>query len=273
MRYDLLALDLDGTTLDREGLIRPTTRDAIAAARARGVEVVLVTGRHHVATRPFHTELGLDTPAICCNGTYVYDFAQDAVVTGTPMPRERAQSLLALCRRHDVHTLVYTETAMTFEVENDHMRRLKAWAASVEGPIKPEIVHVADLERVVELAPIIWKFVVSHSDKAALDRWIAAAEAGGGLSIEYSWQNRIDVVAAGNTKGRRLIEWAAARGVPAERIVAVGDNHNDLTMIEGAGLGIAVGNAEDEVKAVADLVVAANDQDGVVEAIERVLLV
>ncbi len=270
MPYDILALDLDGTTLDRAGLVSPRTAEAIAAVRARGVEVVLVTGRHHVAARPFHAELGLDTPAICCNGTYVYDFVGDRVIEGAPLSRERARALLALCRRHGVHTLVYCDRAMNYEVENAHMKALTAWAAGIAEPIRPTIERVDDLGAVIETVPVLWKFVVSHDDPAVLAAWTAEAEAEGGLSVEFSWRNRLDVVAAGNTKGRRLIEWAAERGIPAARIVAVGDNHNDLSMIEGAGLGIAMGNAEDEVKAVADLIVAGNDADGVAEAIERV---
>ena len=74
MPFRMIALDLDGTVLDPEGRIRPRTIAALGTARARGLEIVLVTGRHHSVTRPYYEELGLSGPAICCNGTYVYRF-------------------------------------------------------------------------------------------------------------------------------------------------------------------------------------------------------
>src|SRR5664279_2812697 len=74
MTFQLVALDLDGTALDSHLQIRPATIEALQRARAQGVEVMLVTGRHHVATYAYWHQLGLELPAICCNGTYVYDF-------------------------------------------------------------------------------------------------------------------------------------------------------------------------------------------------------
>lgn len=267
MRYDLLALDLDGTTLSSQGRVLPKTHAAIDRLRARGVDVVLVTGRHHVAARPFHADLGLDTPAICCNGGYVYDFAEERVTVGTPMTRDQARRLLDIGRRHGVHGLVYTSDAMNYEIENAHMRRFIAWAATCPDAVRPTIRRVDDFARLIDDADAIWKFLISHDDRARLDAWTAEAERSGEFAIEYSWANRLDVVPAGNSKGLRLVEWAAERGIPAERIVAIGDNHNDRSMIVMAGRGVAMGNAEADVKAVADLVVADNDHDGIAEAI------
>ena len=79
MPFRLIALDLDGTALDAGFRFRPRTEAAVAAALARGVDVVLVTARHHVAVGPYHAQLRLASPAICCNGTYVYDFGAPGV--------------------------------------------------------------------------------------------------------------------------------------------------------------------------------------------------
>ncbi len=76
MSYRVIALDLDGTLLDNQKRILPQSLEALAQARAAGVQVVVVTGRHHVAIHPFYQALQIDTPAICCNGTYLYDFQQ-----------------------------------------------------------------------------------------------------------------------------------------------------------------------------------------------------
>ncbi|MBP0649780.1 HAD hydrolase family protein, partial [Mycobacterium tuberculosis] len=127
MTIRLIALDLDGTTIDKHGVVHPRTLAAVAAAQKAGITVMLVTGRHHVTTKPYHFELDLSGPAICCNGTYVYDFAHDRVDVGDPLTKDEAHRLLALARRHGVHLLVYTTDAMTYEVENAHMRGLTGW--------------------------------------------------------------------------------------------------------------------------------------------------
>lgn len=74
MSYRVIALDLDGTLLDDQKRILPGSLTALNLARKAGVKVLIVTGRHHVAIHPFYQALDLDTPAICCNGTYLYDY-------------------------------------------------------------------------------------------------------------------------------------------------------------------------------------------------------
>jgi Cof subfamily protein (haloacid dehalogenase superfamily) len=271
MKPRLIALDLDGTTIDKAGLVHPRTRAAIAAARASGVEVMLVTGRHHVTTKPYQVELGLAGPAICCNGTYVYDFAADRVDVGTPMTRDEARRLLALARRHGVHALVYTTAAMTYEVENAHMRALTAWGRALPEAVRPNIVQIADFDAEIDAAPEVWKFVISHDDPAVLTAWHDEAGRDPGFSLEYSWFDRIDAARAGNTKGGRLVAWAAARGIAASEIVAFGDNHNDLSMLTAVGRGIAMGNAEDAVKAAVAEVIGPHGTEALGEAIERLI--
>ncbi|MDR3440032.1 pyridoxal phosphatase [Telmatospirillum sp.] len=272
MGFRIIALDLDGTTLDSHGAIRPSTKAAVSAALARGLEVVLVTGRHHVATRPYHVELGLTSETICCNGTYVYDFAASKVIVGNAMSREQARRMLAICRRHNVHCFLYLTDAMTFEVPNARVERLCAWANSFPPDTRPDIRQVDSFDREIDRASGFWKFVVSHDDADVLAAWQAEANESGEFSLEFSWTNLVDAVLAGNTKGQRLLDWAAARGVAADEIIAFGDNHNDLSMIGSVGLGVAMGNAEEALKAAAGWVTGDNDSDGIAETIERFAL-
>lgn len=269
MRFGLLALDLDGTTLGSTPTISPRNRAAVAIARERGLEVVLVTGRHHIATRPFHADLGLTTPAICCNGTYVYDFLAERVVTGAPLGRERARWLLDAARRHGAHSVVYSGDAMNYEVEDARTIRTTAWAESLPEPGRPVMRKVDDLADLIEEASIIWKLFASHDDPAVLAALQAEAIAQGNISAELSWIDCLDLVAAGNSKGARLVEWAGSRGIPAEAIIAIGDNFNDISMFEKVGLSIAMGNADPVVKAAATRVTETNVADGVAQAIEH----
>ena len=267
----LVALDLDGTALDGTGRFRDSTRAAAARARAAGVEVVVVTGRHHVLTRPLHAELGLDNPAICCNGTYVWDFAEGRPLIGEPMAKDQARRMVALCRRHGVHTLVYLRDAMTYEVATPHLDGLSAWASSFPEPIRPRLEQIPDFEAAIATAPLVWKVVVSSDDPRTLAAWRAEAADFDGFNIEASWIDRFDVMVAGASKGPRLIEWAAAKGIAADEILAFGDNLNDVTMISAVGHGVAMGNAADGLKAVADEIIGDNDGDDIAAVMERMI--
>lgn len=269
--FRLVALDLDGTSLDSSNRVRPSTLAAVDAARAKGVEVVLVTGRHHVLTRPLHAEFGLDNPAICCNGTYVYDFAHDTPLLGEPMDKAKAREMVALTRRYDVHCLLYVRDAMTYEVSTPHLEGLSAWAATFPEPMRPRLIHVASFEETIEAAPLVWKLVVSSDDQAAIDAWQREASAVPGFNIESSWANRWDVMVAGASKGPRLLEWAGMRGIPPEAILAFGDNLNDVSMIGSVGYGVAMGNAAAGLKAIAREVIGDNDGDDIAAVMQRLL--
>lgn len=272
MRFKIIALDLDGTALDSSEVIRPRTKVAVASALARGVEVALVTGRHHVATRPYHLELGLRAPALCCNGAYVYDFVSEAALAGDALSEPEARRLLQDCRTNGAHTMIYTDQAMTFERDNAHLLRLMTWAATYPAAIRPAIRKVESFDRVIDEARVIWKFVVSLDDLGLLVEWHARMQEDPELSAEYSWTNRVDIVRSGNSKGRRLIEWASSRGVTPAEILAFGDSQNDLSMIEAAGFGVAMGNGDDATRRAAALVIGDNNSDALAETIERYLI-
>jgi Cof subfamily protein (haloacid dehalogenase superfamily) len=270
-RHRLVALDLDGTALTPDHRVLASTREAVARAAGLGVDTLIVTGRHHTGAAPFHHDLGLVTPSICCNGTYVWDWHLGRAILADPLPRAEALTLLRLCRAHRLEWMVYTVDAMVYEVETEHLAGLAAWAATIPEDRRPVFRHVDDFDALIAGEAFVWKFVVMGGAPEEIAAWQREAEATGLYAIERSWVDRWDVVRRGNSKGRRLVEWAASRGIAAAEIIAFGDNHNDTDMIRAAGLGIAMGNAEPELKAVADAVTAANDADGIALALDRFL--
>lgn len=99
--YKVLALDLDGTVLTDDHRIHPEVKKAIQEAQQK-CHVVIVTGRHHTAARPYYDELGLTTPIICCNGTYVYDYHNDRVLKHNSIAKEDALTFIALAKEFQV---------------------------------------------------------------------------------------------------------------------------------------------------------------------------
>ena len=94
----------------------------------------------------------------------------------------------------------------------------------------------------------------------------------GGVEGKWWWPNQVDIARAGNSKGKRLAQWVADQGLSMQDVVAFGDNYNDLSMLEAAGTGVAMGNAVDEVKARANIVIGDNESTSIAEFIYRQLL-
>jgi Cof subfamily protein (haloacid dehalogenase superfamily) len=271
MKYRLVALDLDGTLLDSALRIRRGTIDALRQVRDEGVQVMIVTGRHHTAAHAYWRELALELPAICCNGGYVYDFRAGRAIAGDPFTRAEARELLGIVRKYPVEAMIYTDEAMTFENDMSHPAAARRWSATLPEPLRPRFDRVASLDRVIDEAAMLWKFLLVSEDQASLEAFMQAIRARGFVCVRSS-RIHVDVARAGNSKGRRLAEFIAERNIAAREIIAFGDQENDVEMLEFAGLGVAMGNGLPEVRARADWVTGSNDGDGIAEALRRFVL-
>ncbi|MGQ8773235.1 pyridoxal phosphatase [Serratia sp. NA_112.1] len=272
MSYRVIALDLDGTLLDNQKRILPQSLAALAQARAAGIKVVVVTGRHHVAIHPFYQALEIDTPAICCNGTYLYDFQQKKVLAADPLEKDQAKLVLQMLKQSDIHGLMYVDDAMLYQEPSGHVIRSLAWAETLPPAQRPTLLQVNSLVQAADDAQSIWKFATSHADIPALRSFAETVEKELGLACEWSWHDQVDIAKGGNSKGKRLQQWVESQGLSMSQVVAFGDNYNDLSMLEAVGLGVAMGNADDAIKQRADLVIADHLQPGIAEVIRTRVL-
>jgi Cof subfamily protein (haloacid dehalogenase superfamily) len=272
MTYRVIALDLDGTLLDNQKRILPQSLEALAAAPAEGIGLCVVILLPHVAIHPFYQALQLDTPAICCNGTYLYDFQQKKVLASDPLPKQQAQLVLQMLKQSDIHGLMYVDDAMLYQEPSGHVIRSLAWAETLPVAQRPTLLQVDSLTQAAEDAQAIWKFATSHADIPALRSFAEMVEKELGLACEWSWHDQVDIAKSGNSKGNRLQQWVTAQGLRMDQVVAFGDNYNDLSMLEAVGLGVAMGNADDAIKQRADLVIADHLQPGIAEVIRTRVL-
>ena len=150
MPYRVIALDLDGTLLDSHLQIRPETIRSLQQARDQGVEVIMVTGRHHIAAYPYHHQLQLDTPAICCNGTYAYDFRAQRAIASNPLSKAQALRILQKIRTHDIRGIMYVDNAMAYETADAHIEHMHKWANSLPEAVRPAIIQVDSFEQLGE---------------------------------------------------------------------------------------------------------------------------
>jgi len=272
MTYRVIALDLDGTLLTPQKTILPESLTALRRARDAGAKVIIVTGRHHVAIHPFYQALALDTPAICCNGTYLYDYNAKKVLASDPLQPQQANRLIDLLDENDIHGLMYVDDAMLYQESTGHVVRTENWAKSLPESQRPVFRHVSSLREAAHQVDAIWKFALTDEDTVKLQNVAQLVEQELGLACEWSWHDQVDVAQGGNSKGKRLAQWVESQGLSMNEVIAFGDNFNDLSMLESAGLGGAMGNANDAIKARADIVIGTNLETGIAETIYQHLL-
>lgn len=272
MTSRVIALDLDGTLLTPQKTLLPSSLEALKRAREAGFQLLIVTGRHHVAIHPFYQALALDTPAICCNGTYLYDYQSKRVLESDPLPVPQALQLINLLDKNQIHGLMYVDDAMLYERPTGHVIRTNNWAQSLPEAQRPVFTQVPSLTQAAQEVHAIWKFALADEDTQKLNEFAKNVEQTLGLECEWSWHDQVDIARKGNSKGKRLTQYVESQGWSMKDVIAFGDNYNDISMLEAAGTGVAMGNADDAVKAHASVVIGDNTTDSIAQYIYRHLL-
>ncbi|OOF66270.1 pyridoxal phosphatase [Rodentibacter sp. Ppn85] len=270
MNYKAVAFDLDGTLLNSEGRILPENKLAIQVAINKGIKVLLVTGRHHTAVKPYYRELGLDTPIICCNGTYVYDVETDSTPFANPLSKQQAQLIYDVAEKHHCNLLMYSRDSMNYAQLNPHMEKFLKWVESCSPEVRPDVRKVESIQDVIDNHYPIWKCVISAENKDIMNNVVNELPTSQ-FSCEWSWVDRVDIANAGNTKGSRLLALLKEWNIDPQEVIAFGDNHNDISMLSAVGLGVAMGNAEEEVKSQAKQVTTSNNESGIAQILKDVL--
>ncbi|MDD0822915.1 pyridoxal phosphatase [Mannheimia sp. AT1] len=262
MTYQAVAFDLDGTLLSSNATILESSKQAIQKIREKGIKVYFVTGRHHTAVRPYYAEIDLDTPVICCNGTYVYDFKNEKILTGNPLSPELALNLITQAQSEGIHTAVYFKDAMTYEELNPHFAKFQNWVQSCPESVRPDVHQVESFQQEIEKGITVWKVLISDPDLNKMQKFVEKLPLDK-VSPEWSWVDRVDITSVGNTKGSRLVELLKMEGIEPQNVIAFGDNFNDISMLETVGLGIAMGGSEQEVRQKAKKTIGSNNEDSI----------
>lgn len=202
----------------------------------------------------------------------MYDYHAKKVLEADPMPVDKALSLTSLLAEHDIHGLMYVDDAMLYERPTGHVIRTTNWAQSLPVEQRPVFTQVDSLAQAAREVQAVWKFALTDENIPKLQAFAQTVGQKLGLECEWSWHDQVDIARAGNSKGKRLAQWVAAQGLSMQDVIAFGDNYNDLSMLEAAGTGVAMGNAVEEVKARANVVIGENETTSIADFINRNLL-
>lgn len=263
--YRLLAIDLDGTLLTPRPHkhITPRVREALFRAAEAGITLVIATGQNLAVLQATCGDLPLKGPQIIENGAVIAD-VQGHIYHEHYLPSQHILPALDLLRTSGFYRAYHTIHRVYVDRNTP---RAREW---YRAPVPP----VIEMEDVAELYPLPCVKVVGIGAEEHIRslRDSFAQRFAGELYVTQSSFDLIEFLHPAVSKGRALQQIASDLGIAPEEVVAIGDNHNDLGMLRFAGLGVAMGNAHDEVKAEADYVTLSNAEDGVAVVIEDVVL-
>ncbi len=269
----LIAIDIDGTLLSPEFRVSETDLATLRRAHSQGIEVILVTGRRHTFALPIAQQLGFDLWLISSNGAVTRSLAGETFHRDL-LPEATCRELLGVMQEFRGQTVLTFDSnrAGTIVIE-----RLDLLEASIKRWLEKNMQYiqfVVPIEDALTTDPVQAMFCGPVADMQRVLRVLESC----GLPItvlrtEYPGRDLsiVDVLNAGCSKGHALERWANYRGITRDQVMAVGDNYNDIEMLEFAGHPFIMGNASKELRSRGWKLTRSNAESGVSAAIEHVL--
>ena len=273
----IIALDLDGTLLDSQKRLSEANRSALERMARRGAFVVPTTGRFFRMMPEPVRDLPFVRYAITCNGAEVYDRKTDSAICRDEIPLETALGIMEMLDGYDaiydcyrngwgVMTAALQAKAEEYAPDEHYLRMVKEFRRPVPD-LKEHLRSTAaegDVQKIMMFA--------RNGDGAqeTLDAVVRESSARfPDVRITCSTRNNLEFNISSAHKGNALGRLAAHLGLTLADCIAFGDGRNDLTMIEAAGIGVAMANGTDEVRKAADIVAPSNDEDGVARTLDE----
>ncbi len=272
MPVRLIALDIDGTLLDERSHLPAINREAVAEASARGIEIALVTGRRYDFATPIARQFPCPLTMIVNNGALVKSSAGETQYVNL-LPRGIAARVLdETSAFHELASVCFHRPR-----ENQVIYHRIDWKDPLRGAYfernREYIAEMSPLKDCLTEDPIQVMFTGYVNQAREVESFLSQLPFSREYSVAMTVYNKrdfglVDVIAQGCSKGATLAEWVRRRGWTREDVMAIGDNLNDLEMLQFAGLPVVMGNSVPELKTLGWRETLSNDQGGVAAAIE-----
>lgn len=260
LRTKIFFTDLDGTLLTSEKTVTTATRDALAAWTKAGNKFALCSGRALDSVKEVQETLALHYPnmyLIGSNGGEIYDCESSRFLSRVTVTKAQVSLIMRTAAECSVHCHTYTDTHIVSPAENEELRYYRR-------VIHTPVIITDDVTAALDREPCKCIAIELH-DKAKLEhfRQTLLARTDGELQLVYSNDCYLEIISAASGKGSAVRSLCGLLGIPLQNALAAGDEANDISMLETAGLGIAMLNAKEEVKKAADVITDGdNDHDG-----------
>ena len=281
--YDLLVVDLDGTLLDRDGQVSARNRRAIEQARAAGLEIIVATGRALVESADPLRAIDHRHLVVAAGGSLLCDAVSKATLQRRVMPHDLVVDITDSLLGHEHKVLILKDAEATgydyLAVGPGELDPASAWwfeamASTVrfvsdleQDPHPHDTIRIGLVASGAELGPIARQLKSEIGDRAFLQHWPAVTSTHAiGASTHL-----LEVFNPDVNKWTMIVEYCASKGILPQRVASIGDGLNDVELLRESGLGVAMANATEAVLKVADRITEDHQDDGVAQAIERIL--
>lgn len=267
MAYKMIVLDLDDTLLQDDGTISIRNKQALMAAQEAGVKVVLASGRPTYAMTALADELRLEqygSYILSFNGAKIINWKTKEEAFSSTLTPQTAHELYAMGKQEGVSALTYVDNDIVTESVNEY--------TLIESQITGmKIVEASSFQEAVQV-PVVKVLMVGEPERLVLIENKLKPMLAGKLNVMRSKPFFLEFTEDGVNKGTSLHHLIQQLGIEQSEVIAMGDGYNDVAMLEFAGLGVAMGNAPDEIKQLADYVTDTNMNDGVAQVVETFIL-
>ena len=268
MGIRFIALDLDGTLLGEDGTVPVVNRRAVERAAASGVIVVLCSGRHHADVDCIARDLGMDMPAVSSNGALVLD-SGGGRIRASYLPGDTVAPLERMIIGNDARGVFYTDEEVVIHPDCPVIDWYRRRDRELRGMLG--LTETGDIAGYLERSGgRVLKAAGVSRDPEAIAR-LEEAAAVLGLGVTQSSVRNLEFMAAGTDKAAAMEAFLRTRGAGFPDLLAAGDGRNDIELVRSAGVGVAMGNAVETLKAAADFIVSPNTEGGVAEVIDLLL--
>lgn len=265
MKYKLLVLDIDGTLTNSQKQITPRTKKMLMKAQEHGVKLVIASGRPTCGVLPFAEELELKKYGgyiLAFNGAKMISCADDKVIFNQQLPEGAFPEIYALAKENRVNLLTYESDTVLTETPDDPY-------IGIEVRINRMNLKKVDNLREYVTFPVTKCLMVGDGEYLAGVEKTVHQRLGDRLNIFRSEPFFLEIMPQNIDKAYSLNELLKTLGLSKSEMIACGDGFNDKSMIRFAGLGVAMENAQEAVKKVADFITLSNDHDGIAAVVER----
>ncbi|WP_227935354.1 Cof-type HAD-IIB family hydrolase [Alkalihalobacillus deserti] len=281
----LIASDLDGTLLNEVGEVSSENAAAIKRAQQQGITFVVVSGRSHEYARKPLQDVGITCPVICFNGAAIYS-EEGKLIKKSPLSKSIAEQVLSKVLEDNLYLEVFTNECPystsyerftqviidIFQTANPTMDKKTILQFARKRFEEENVQVVNDFQEVIDNEEVeVYKMLAFSKQQEPLESIRATLAPMEGLITTSSASRNLEFNDPEAQKGIALSYFADHIGVEMADVMSLGDNFNDETMLKMAGLGVAMGNAEEEIKALADFTTKTNTDHGVAFAIEEML--
>lgn len=261
-----VVIDLDGTLLNDKSILSDKNKEVIRKVIAQGVKVFLATGKTRASAESVIAALALDTPGVYVQGLILYN-PDGSIRNQTVLDTVAARRAIQYADSEGFTVIAYCGNRLVTKTLNEIAKGIAKFGEPMPEVLGSLLNHVATLP--------MHKLIIASDDKRKLRalRWQLDQQIGDQVTFTDSGvYSSLEVLPKGASKGKGVKALLTQMNILPEKVMAIGDADNDLEMLKFAGLGVAVGNASDALKAIADEVVSSNDKDGVAEALEKFVL-